>query len=469
MSQFSFINEAFQGNLIPNETNNNRLTFDVIKTCGKNFGFVTIEFSNANNKLEKYEWEVCPQSSTSSEKINKGIVTDTTVNSFVFPISNDCSDYFVQVKPYYNVVEAEWKERNFHPFHPESENSSNNGVVSEETQKTDKLFGIFYTSKIMGVKEQKEFVPSCEDTVKRQEYYVDIIPSTSRCKNPSLQTRKEPKNPNVVVSPWLQSSYSEGTTTPEITMTKISSPNQNEFNHIEQSFNEMPLNENKLQFGGISLGKPSFGKPSFGEPSFGESSFKRRKLHIHGAPSPLSTSPSPFDPFLAHTTKSKPSEVSGKDKHDFSEQRVDYSDILKELESESFLQSAEQILSILSGNSKKDNPNTPPNTPSNNTTPIITDIISNLIKNVDLSLIFDKIINAKNESDAVDDETESPSSTEDEFYCSESEASEASETSEASEVNETSETNEASEESERIKDIKRKVEAKLFPSFIKED
>ena len=85
MSTYSYINEAFEGNL-NSKSEKKELTFDVIKTNGKCFGFVTIAFDNTNDKLTKYEWEVCPQSSSIRENVNKGTVTDTNNNSFVFPI-----------------------------------------------------------------------------------------------------------------------------------------------------------------------------------------------------------------------------------------------------------------------------------------------------------------------------------------------------------------------------------------------
>ena len=241
-TSYSSLEEAFGDNF--NKKNKDELTFDVTTMCGKKYGFVTIdanaknmEFSNSKNVLTKFEWEVCPQSSGSSEKPYKGTVTDTNVSSFVFPISNTLNDYFVQVHPYYNVIEDEWKERRFHPFNPNDpiglqENSCEPPTKKQkidsdcETQnpflssnfisrsiekrtttcvKGERMFAIFYTSKIMK-KEKSE--PPFKFPIRMQKYedlngFTEPF-RTCKGKNIPHQLRQEPKTPNVTVSPWMQ-------------------------------------------------------------------------------------------------------------------------------------------------------------------------------------------------------------------------------------------------------------------------
>jgi len=204
MASFAYINEAFNTLESKNTSNkaNKDLTFDVITTKGQKFGIVTIDSnvtnykSNCKRELIKFEWEVCGESSSQSSDISKGTVTDTNVSSFVFPISGE-SDYFVNVIPVFETIENEWKERRFHPFIPKNDGSEN--IIIEEEKQTDKkerMFGIFYTSKLM--KENSESKPSEEPT----KYYVSTAmnaPSTRRknppCRCPSV-LRNEPLCPN---------------------------------------------------------------------------------------------------------------------------------------------------------------------------------------------------------------------------------------------------------------------------------
>ena len=205
---YATLNEAFD---INNTVDDNSLSFDVMNTNGKMFGMVTINCSNTAKKLTKFTWEIYPSSSTNKHlKKLKGTVSDTNVDSFVFPIV-DQSDYFVQVTPSFSDVSynEQYPERKHHPYNPLSVNSDVVTNTISETQ-NEMIYSIFYTQKLLKEKNEtkcKSFDPT--GIVNHNTNIVDDIVSKMReriPKNPNLQLRAEPKNPTTLVSPWLQTS-----------------------------------------------------------------------------------------------------------------------------------------------------------------------------------------------------------------------------------------------------------------------
>lgn len=203
---YATLNEAFNVN---DSSEDNSLTFDITTSGGKMFGLVTIECPSTRKKLTKFTWEAFPSSSSKKHlKKLKGTISDTDVNSFLFPINNtiDTTDYFVYVTPFFSEFTSteQFPERKHHPYHPAS--LPNDEVVPSSEKEGDVIYSIFYTQQMLNKKKVAE-----------SEYTAVSTKQNSRGKNANHQLRAEPINPTRLVSPWLQSTISpDFATNPEI-------------------------------------------------------------------------------------------------------------------------------------------------------------------------------------------------------------------------------------------------------------
>jgi hypothetical protein len=200
---YATLKEAFENNSPLEEENT--LTFDIVNTNDNLFGLVTINSNSPSKKLTKFTWEAFPSSSAKKQfKKLKGTVSDTNVNSFIFPVSKgEITDYFIQVIPYFSdtLANDQFPERKHHPYHPEIPTESE--VIERTETKGEMIYSIFYTLKL-----QEEKGKPHSETPKTNE----IRPKYS--KNNNWQLRNEPQNPTTMVSPWLQTSFG-----PDLSMT----------------------------------------------------------------------------------------------------------------------------------------------------------------------------------------------------------------------------------------------------------
>jgi hypothetical protein len=195
---YANLSEAFDMN---ESSEDNSLTFDITTSNGKTFGLVTINCSSTRKKLTKFTWEAFPSSSSKKHlKKLKGTISDTDVNSFLFPINNtiDTSDYFVYVTPFFSDFKSteQFPERKHHPYHPTF--LPNEKIDSSSETQGEVIYSIFYTQQLFNKTERETDLSKSNCPMEMR----------SCGKNANYQLRAEPVNPSHTVSPWLMSTIS---------------------------------------------------------------------------------------------------------------------------------------------------------------------------------------------------------------------------------------------------------------------
>jgi hypothetical protein len=128
----------------------------------------------STRKLIGYDYEVYISSNSSvfspEDVVMKGTIRDTNVNTFTFPISDVNQDYFVLVTPYvrkttYIDMYEPWETLDIQSGSPRLERQLNGQIRPEPStcpprkeevvEPSDRLFGIFYTTRILRDRKRK--------------------------------------------------------------------------------------------------------------------------------------------------------------------------------------------------------------------------------------------------------------------------------------------------------------------------